>query len=115
MSLIAGDSRSPARSRESAIRNPNSAIEELCMPTWLKVLLIVGGILVVLIVGVVVAGVIVVRRYGPDIVKSVEQTGNEGKEYGRRTDNEGCVNEAVGRHSPSGGTGDLIQKATFLR
>src|SRR5437868_1688159 len=85
------------------------------MPTWLKVLLIVGGILVVLVVGVVVASVIVVRRYGPELVKSVEQMGNEGKEYGRRTDNEGCVNEAVARHSRSDGIGDVIKNTIFLR
>src|SRR2546421_13051221 len=85
------------------------------MPTWLKVLLIIGGILVVLIVGVVVASVIVVRKYGPELVEAGKQTVAEGQEYGRRTDNEGCVNEAVARHSRSEGFGDIIKNTIFLR
>src|SRR5947209_16508055 len=85
------------------------------MPTWLKVLLIVGGILVVLIVGVVVAGVIVVRKYGPELVEAGKQTVAEGQEYGRRTDNEGCVNETVARHSRSDGISDMIRNTIFLR
>jgi hypothetical protein len=85
------------------------------MPTWLKVLLIVGGIFVILVVGVVVAGVIVARRYGPAMVKNIEQMGNEGKEYGQRTDNEGCLNEAVARHARAEGIGDLFKNTIFLR
>ena len=85
------------------------------MPTWLKVLLIIGGILVVLVVGVVVASVIVVRKYGPELVEAGKQTVAEGQEYGRRTDNEGCVNEAVARHSRSEGFGDMIKNTIFLR
>ena len=85
------------------------------MPTWLKVLLVVVGILVVLVVGVVVVGVIVVRKYGPELVEAGKQTVAEGQEYGRRTDNEGCVNEAVARHSRSEGFGDMIKNTIFLR
>jgi hypothetical protein len=85
------------------------------MPTWLKVLLIVGGIFVVLVVGVLVVTVIVARKYGPAIVKNIEQAGEEAKEYGRRTDNEGCVNEAVARHARSEGLSDIFKNTIFLR
>ena len=85
------------------------------MPTWLKVVLIVGGILVVLVVGVVVVGVIVVRKYGPELVEAGKQTVAEGQEYGRRTDNKGCLDEAVARHSRSDGIGDMIKNTIFLR
>jgi hypothetical protein len=85
------------------------------MPTWLKVLLIVGGIFVVLVVGVAVAGVIVVRRYAPGLVEAGKQTITEGQEYGRRTDNEGCLNEAVARHSRSEGFTDIIRNTIFMR
>ena len=85
------------------------------MPTWLKVLLIIGGLIVVLIVVTVVATVVVVKRYGPEIVETVQKTGNEGEEYGRRTDNEGCVNEAVARHSHAEGFGDMVKNTIFLR
>jgi hypothetical protein len=85
------------------------------MPTWLKVLLVACGLLVVLIVVAVFAGVYVVRRYGPGLVEAGKQSMNEAEEYGRRTDNEGCLNEAVARHSRSEGLGDLIKNTVFLR
>ena len=85
------------------------------MPTWLKVLLIIGGLIVVLVVVTVIATFVVVKRYGPEIVETVQKTGNEGEEYGRRTDNEGCVNEAVARHSHAEGFGDMIKDTIFLR
>ena len=85
------------------------------MPTWLKVLLIIGGLIVVLVIVTVVATFVVVKRYGPEIVETVQKTGNEGEEYGRRTDNEGCVNEAVARHSHAEGFGDMVKDTIFLR
>jgi hypothetical protein len=85
------------------------------MPTWLKVLLIIGGLVVMLVIVTVVATVVVVKRYGPQFVETVKQTGNEGEEYGRRTDNEGCVNEAVARHSHAEGFGDMLKNTIFLR
>ena len=85
------------------------------MPTWLKVLLIVGGLLVVLVVGATVAGVYFGKKYLPGLVETVKQTGDEGKEYGRRTDNEGCVNEAAARHSRAEGFGDMVKNGIFLR
>src|SRR5436190_1885188 len=54
------------------------------MPTWLKVLLIIGGLIVVLIIVTVVATFVVVKRYGPQLVEMGKQTIEEGQEYGRR-------------------------------
>jgi len=85
------------------------------MQTWLKVLLIVGGLIVVLIITIAVATFVLVKRYGPQIVETVQKTGNEGEEYGRRTDNEGCLNEAVARHSRAEGFGDALKNTIFLR
>lgn len=85
------------------------------MPTWLKVLLIIGCILVVLVAGVIVGGIYLVRRYGPEVVEAGKKTIAEGEQYGKRTDNEGCLNEAVARHSRSEGFGDLIKTNIFLR
>lgn len=85
------------------------------MPTWLKVLLIIGGLMVVLIVVTVIAGVYVARKYGPGLVEAGKQTVGEGAEYGQRTDNEGCLNEAVARHSRSEGFTDIIKNNIFLR
>ncbi len=85
------------------------------MPSWMKVLLVVGGLLLVLIVLAVVAGFFVVRRYGPGLVEAGRQTINEGTEYGRRTDNEGCVNEAVARQARVEGFRDMLRNNVFMR
>lgn len=85
------------------------------MPTWMKVLLVAGVLLVLLIVGTVVAGYFVVRRYGPGLVEAGKQTYEEGVEYGRRTDNEGCLNEAVARQARADGFADMIKNNVFMR
>lgn len=85
------------------------------MPTWLKVLLIIAGLCVVLIIASVVAGVYMVKRYGPEMVEAGKQTFAEAEEYGRRTDNEGCLNEAVARHTRADGFTGMIKTSFFLR
>jgi hypothetical protein len=81
----------------------------------MKVLLVAGVLLVVLIVGTVVAGYFVVRRYGPGLVEAGKQTYSEGVEYGQRTDNEGCLNEAAARQARADGFADLIKNNVFMR
>jgi len=85
------------------------------MPTWLKVVLIIGGLLVVLLIVAVIGGVYLVRRYGPEMVEAGKQTISEGQEYGRRSDNEGCLNEAIDRHNRSDGFTGMIKTNLFLR
>ena len=85
------------------------------MPTWMKILLVVGGLLLVLTVLAVVAGYFVVRRYGPELVEAGKQTFNEGAEYGQRTDNEGCLNEAVARYARVEGFADMVKTGVFMQ
>jgi hypothetical protein len=85
------------------------------MPTWMKVLLVVGVLLVVLVVGGVVALYFLARTYGPGLVEAGKQTYSEGVEYGRRTDNEGCLNEAVARQARADGFTDLVKNNVFMR
>lgn len=85
------------------------------MPTWMKVLLVLGVLLILLIVGSVVAVYFLARTYGPGLVETTKQSVAEGREYGRLTDNEGCVNEAVARQSRSEGIADLFKNTLFLR
>ena len=85
------------------------------MPTWMKVLLVVGVLLVLLFVGGVVAVYFLARAYGPGLVEAGKQTYNEGVEYGRRSDNEGCLNEAVARHARAEGFTDMIKINVFMR
>ena len=85
------------------------------MPTWMKVLLVLGGLLLVLVVLAVVAGFFVVRRYGPGLVEAGKQTYTEGAEYGRRTDNEGCLNEAAARQAHVEGFTDMVKNGVFMQ
>jgi hypothetical protein len=81
----------------------------------MKVLLIVGLLLVVLVVGGVVALFFLARTYGPGLVEAGKQTYTEGVEYGRRTDNEGCLNEAVARQAHADGFTAMVKNNVFMR
>ena len=85
------------------------------MPTWMKVLLVVGVLLVLLIVGAGVAVFFLARTYGPGLVEAGQQTYNEGVEYGRRTDNEGCLNEAAARQARVEGLTDMVRNGIFMQ
>lgn len=85
------------------------------MPTWLKVVLVVVGLLFVLAVASVLGLVYMAKRYGPGLMEAGKHSIDEGREYGRRTDNEGCVNEAVARHKRVSGIGDMISNGIFFR
>jgi hypothetical protein len=81
----------------------------------LKVVLIVGGLLLVLLVVAVVGVVYVAQKYGPGLVAAGKQSMDEGRAYGRGTDEEGCVNEAVSRHKRADGLSAVINNNLFLR
>jgi hypothetical protein len=81
----------------------------------LKVVLVVGGLLALLVVAAAVGLVYVANKYGPELVEGVKQNSEEGRQYGRLTDNEGCVNEAAERHKRAKGFGDLVREPIFLQ
>lgn len=85
------------------------------MPTWLKVVLIVGGLLFVLAVAAVVGIVYVAQKYGPGLVEAGKQAVSEGQAYGRTTDEQGCVDEAVARHKRAEGFTDMLNSSLFIR
>ncbi len=85
------------------------------MPTWLKVVLIVGGLLLVLVVASLVGLFFVAKRYIPEIVEAGKQNTEEGRQYGLLTDNEGCVNEAASRHKHAEGFRDLLKEPFFMQ
>ena len=69
------------------------------MPGWLKAVLIVTVVVILLVVGVVGAGVWWWMR-NKDGLRAVA---TEGKEFGKTTDNQGCVDEAVKRYKKDPG------------
>lgn len=65
--------------------------------TWAIVLSIIGGLFLLGLIAV--AGVVYWVYQNKDRwVQSAEQIGKEAKEFGARTDNEGCLKEVLARH-----------------
>jgi len=85
------------------------------MPTWLKALLAVALIIVVLVVGVIVAGVVWWSRNKDKLIGRAKEVMTEGREFGRNTDNQGCVDESVSRYKKDPGIGSVISDSIFTR
>jgi len=85
------------------------------MPTWLKALLAVALIIVVLVVGVIVTGVVWWSRNKDKLVARAKEVMTEGREFGRSTDNQGCVDESVSRYKKDPGIGSVISDSIFTR
>jgi hypothetical protein len=85
------------------------------MPTWAKVMIVIVVVVMVLGIAAVVASFLIVRRYGPELVQENKQAMTEGQEYGRRTDDVGCLNEAVARQAHITGFRDMLKNNFFMR
>jgi hypothetical protein len=85
------------------------------MPTWAKVTLVIVLLIGALGVVAVVAGLLVARRYGPELVQENKQAMTEGEEYGRRMDDVGCLNEGVARQARVTGFRDMLKNNFFMR
>jgi hypothetical protein len=81
--------------------------------TWAIVLSIIGGLFLLALIAV--AGVVYwVYQNKDKWVQSVEQIGKEAKEFGARTDNEGCLKEALARHKRDKSLTGQISTQGFL-
>jgi hypothetical protein len=85
------------------------------MPTWLKALLAVALIIVVLVVGVIVAGVVWWGRNKDKLIGRAKEVMTEGREFGRNTDNQGCVDESVSKYKKDPGIATVISNSIFSR
>jgi hypothetical protein len=85
------------------------------MPTWAKVLLIAGVLLLLLSLAAAGTGVYLWRKHGRGFVESTQKTGGEGQEYGKRTDAQGCLAEGLARHTRAEGFGEIVRTNVFLR
>ncbi len=73
------------------------------MSDWLKALFAVALIVVLLAVGLVVGGVVWWSRNKDKLMGRAKEVMTEGREYGRNTDNQGCVDETVLRYKKEPG------------
>ncbi|HEV2913696.1 MAG TPA: hypothetical protein VGX92_10495 [Pyrinomonadaceae bacterium] len=84
------------------------------MPTWLKALLIISLCVVLLIIGAVGLGAYWFTKHKDELLKSAQSARAEGVELGRKTDNQGCLSEALRRHREHPGFSDAIANNLFL-
>jgi hypothetical protein len=85
------------------------------MPGWLKALLAVVIIFVLLGVAVIVGGVVWWSRNKDKLIGRAKEVMTEGREYGRSTDNQGCVDETVSRYKKDPGLSSVISSSIFTR
>ena len=85
------------------------------MPGWLKALLIVMLVVVVLVVGVIAAGVYWISRNKDTWIARGKEVITEGQNFGRKSDNQGCVDESVSRYKKDPGLGSVISNSIFVR
>jgi hypothetical protein len=85
------------------------------MPGWLKVLLIILLVGILLVVGVIAAGGIWFYR-NKDVLKAkLETVTTEARDFGKNTDNQGCVNETISRYKTGPGITSAMSNAIFVR
>lgn len=85
------------------------------MPGWLKVLLIVVVAVIVLAVGVVAIAGFLIYRNKDAIVAKTKEIATEAKNFGEKTDNQGCVDESISRYKASPGFTAAISSSIFMR
>ena len=85
------------------------------MPGWLKALLIVVVVIILLVVGVVIAGVYWISRNKDAWIAKGKEVMTEGRDAGRKTDNQGCVDESISRYKKGPGFASTLSNSIFMR
>ncbi|HXM51025.1 MAG TPA: hypothetical protein VN956_24485 [Pyrinomonadaceae bacterium] len=85
------------------------------MPGWLKALLAIAIIVVLLVVGVIVGAVVWWSRNKDKLLARGKEVMTEGRDFGRNTDNQGCVDESMSRYKKEPGFSNAISTSLFTR
>lgn len=85
------------------------------MPGWAKALIIVGVLLVLLVVGVIGAGVYWWSNNKDALIARGKAVVAEGQEAGKQTDNQGCVDQSVTRYKAEPGFTNGISSSIFMQ
>lgn len=85
------------------------------MPGWLKVLLIVAAVIVLLVLGCIGAGIYYVSRNKDAWIAKGKAVASEGRDFGRSSDNQGCVDESISRYKKEPGFGSAISNSIFMQ
>ena len=84
------------------------------MSTAGKVIITISICLILLIIGVVGAGVYWWSAHGRQMVEAGGNAVKEGTEVGKKTDNQGCLDQTLTRYKASPGLGGTISSNLFL-
>jgi hypothetical protein len=84
------------------------------MPTWAKALIVAGVLIVLLVVGVIGAGVYWWSNNKDALIAEGKALIDEGREAGRETDNQGCVDQAIRRYKSEPGFTNAISAGIFM-
>ena len=85
------------------------------MPGWAKALIIIAVVMVLLVVGVVAAGVFWWSRNKDSLIARGKQVVTEGKDFGHKSDNQGCVDESISRYKKEPGFSSSIATSIFMQ
>ena len=85
------------------------------MPGWLKALLIVLLVIIVLVVGVVALAGFWFYKNKDALVAKTKAIATEARDFGRTTDNQGCVDESISRYKADPGFTTAISTTIFMR
>jgi|SRR5882724_10885736 len=84
------------------------------MPGWLKALLTVAIVVVLLIVGVVGAGLFWWMRNKDALKSRMKEVVAEGRDFGAHSDNRGCVDETMSRYKKEPGLISAFKYQGFI-
>src|SRR6266704_6899594 len=85
------------------------------MPGWLKALLIIAILFVLLVVGVIAAGIYWWTQNKDALIARGKAVVTEGRDFGRKSDNQGCVDQSISRYKKDPGFGSTISTSVFMQ
>ena len=85
------------------------------MPGWAKALIIIVVLLILVVVGIVAAGAIWWSRNKDTLIAKGKAQVSEGRETGKTTDNQGCVDKSIERYKLEPGFYNAIGTSIFMQ
>lgn len=84
------------------------------MPGWAKALIIAGVLIVLVVIGVILAGVYWWSKNKDALLARGKALVEDGEKAGRKTDNQGCVDQAITRYKEEPGLTSGISTGIFM-
>jgi hypothetical protein len=85
------------------------------MPGWAKALIIVLVLMLLLVIGAIGAGIWWWSRNKDTLIARGKAVVAEGKDAGRKSDNQGCVDQSISRYKKEPGFASSIEASIFMQ